>query len=185
MVGSWYCLYKKQRVRLQKLVGGQNWEWKKQLCQFRRLRGQTLLGLTFFRLFSSSSSCRIRTSLVVSSSFSRRSSSCCRKNIRRSYVEKRKNTFCGHPLCFDSIANLYLSQRCNCDIQTLLNLMSGGSWIPRSLSGAVRSPAGWSHWLLHSSFPSPEPWTPAGLDGCNPPLETSGPALFEMQSKTF
>lgn len=54
------------------------------------VRGQTLLGLTFFRLLSSSSSWRIRTSLVVSSSFSRRNSSCCRKNIRRSYVEKNR-----------------------------------------------------------------------------------------------
>ncbi|KAG7283789.1 hypothetical protein CRUP_034413 [Coryphaenoides rupestris] len=46
------------------------------------VRGQMLLGLTFLRLLSSSSSCRILTSLVASSSFSRRSSSCCLKNIR-------------------------------------------------------------------------------------------------------
>lgn len=52
-----------------------------------RRGGQTLLGLTFFRLLSSSSSWRILTSLEVSSSFSRRSSSCCLKNIRRSCRE--------------------------------------------------------------------------------------------------
>lgn len=57
------------------------------------LRGQALLGLTFFRLLSSSSNWRIRMSLVVSSSFSRRSSSCCRKNIRRSFVETVENTW--------------------------------------------------------------------------------------------
>lgn len=63
-------------------------EQRKQLCQSTRLGGQTSLGLTFFRLLSSSSNWRIRTSFVVSSSFSRRSSSCCRKNIRRSCVKK-------------------------------------------------------------------------------------------------
>ena len=79
---------KKQGGRAQKLVGGQNQGQRKQVCQSRRLRGQTLLGLTFFKLLSSSSNWRIRTSLVVSSSLRRRSSSCCRKNIRRSYVQK-------------------------------------------------------------------------------------------------
>lgn len=63
-------------------------EQRKQLCQSTRLGGQTSLGLTFFRLLSSSSNWRIRMSFVVSSSFSRRSSSCCRKNIRRSYAKK-------------------------------------------------------------------------------------------------
>ena len=93
----WYI--KGRGGRAQKLVGGQSWGQRKQLCQSRRLRGQrsevggqTLLGLTFFRLLSSSSSWRIRTSLVVSSSFSRRNSSCCRKNIRRSYVEKDRHS---------------------------------------------------------------------------------------------
>lgn len=85
---------KKAGRRAQKVVGGQKWGAKEaRLCQSRSLRGQALLGLTFFRLLSSSSSWRIRTSLVVSSSFSRRSSSCCRKNIRRSCVEKVGNTW--------------------------------------------------------------------------------------------
>lgn len=87
-------------------------------CQFRRLRGQTLLGLTFFRLFSSSSSCRIRTSLVVSSSFSRRSSSCCRKNIRRSYDQK-------HIRCVESPGHRSIASSAACTLVSNLQLSRG------------------------------------------------------------
>lgn len=103
---SYYCFHyaeqqgwsfdisKKRHRRAQKLVGGQNWggegQRKAALPVQEAERGQTLLGLTFFRLLSSSSSWRIRTSLVDSSSFSRRSSSCCRKNIRRSCAEGKQ-----------------------------------------------------------------------------------------------
>lgn len=92
----WYNeIYQKSRAKgsegcWRSEVGGQR---KRGFASPGVLRGQALLGLTFFRLLSSSSSWRIRTSLVVSSSFSRRSSSCCRKNIRRSCVEKVGNTW--------------------------------------------------------------------------------------------
>ncbi len=43
----------------------------------------------FLMLLSSSSSCRILMSFCVSSSFSRRNSSCCLKNIRKSCRAKR------------------------------------------------------------------------------------------------
>lgn len=87
-------LWKKAERLRRLLIRGQKWEQQKQLCQATRRGGQTLLGLTFFRLFSSSSSWRILTSLEVNSSFSRRSSSCCLKNIRSSCTQKKKSPQC-------------------------------------------------------------------------------------------